>query len=143
MEPLRAPGILDSLAKIKEYVRKAAEKVNLNEKACYKLVLAVDEIATNAINYGYAECIGYLYLQADIDEKSLTITMEDMGVQFDPSKLDNPDFTQPLEERKIGGIGVYLAIHSVDRFTYEWIDNRNRNIFIMWLNKCNCSPIRQ
>ncbi|SRR5579883_1193291 len=143
MEPLKIPGNLNSLTEIKEYVRTAAKKAKLNGKACYKLVLAVDEIATNAINYGYADCIGDLYLYVYINQKSLIIIMEDSGVRFDPFKLDIPDFNQPLEERKIGGIGVYLAIHSVDKFIYKWVEklNCNRNIFIMCRNQYNCSTI--
>lgn len=141
MEQLTVPAILDSLEAIADYVLAAAAAVGLNKKASYKLRQAVDEIAANIIEYGYQEAgfSGNLDLQAEFDEKALTITMQDTAVPFDPKEVDEPDFTLPLENRKIGGIGVYLAIHNVNKFTYERIGDRNRNTFVMWQNEHNCS----
>ncbi|MGA9380780.1 MAG: ATP-binding protein, partial [Phormidium sp.] len=53
MEQLTVPGTLDSLSKISDYVLSAASAAGLDKKASYKLRLAVDEIATNVIVYGY------------------------------------------------------------------------------------------
>jgi anti-sigma regulatory factor (Ser/Thr protein kinase) len=38
---------------------------------------------------------------------------------------------QPLEQRQIGGLGIYLAIQGVDRFIYQRDSDRNRNTFVM------------
>lgn len=134
MEQLTVPNTLDALKVIADYIMTASAAADLDKKTTYKLRLAVDEIATNIIIYGYqqAERSGVLDLQADINEKTLTILIEDTGASYDPIQTPTPvDFDKPLEQRHIGGLGVYLAICSVDKFIYERVDNRNRNIFIV------------
>ena len=134
MEALTVAGTLDSLEAISQYVMTAAAAAGLDKKASYNLCLAVDEIATNIIVYGYQEAgrEGILNLQALLDEQSLTISIEDTGIPFDPSSKASPDDLElPLEQREPGGLGVYLAIQGVDKFLYERVGGRNRNIFVV------------
>ena len=137
MQPLIVPGKLDSLEKIGAYIMLAAKNAGLEKARTYKLRLAVDEIATNIINYGYqrAGIEGVISIEADLDEHALTITLDDAAGPFDPTLRPPPPpeyFTQPLEEREIGGWGVYLAIQSVDQFHYHRLQDHNHNIFIMY-----------
>ncbi|MDZ8227521.1 ATP-binding protein [Nostoc sp. ChiVER01] len=138
MQPsLKVPATLDSLSKIAEYVLAATASAGLDKKAAYRCRLAVDEIATNIISYGYDQAgyTGVLHLQADIDEQALTISIEDTGLAYNPCETKLPDkdeLNMPLEERSIGGLGIYLALHEVDKFIYERINGKNRNIFIMY-----------
>ena len=134
MEPLTVPGNLDSLEAIAQYVMAAAAEAGLDKKASYKLRLAVDEIATNIIVYGYEEAgrQGVVDLRADIGPQVLTISIEDTGISYDPTQKTTPeDLDKPLEERSIGGLGLYLAIKNVDKFCYERVGGRNRNILVV------------
>jgi anti-sigma regulatory factor (Ser/Thr protein kinase) len=117
-------------------VTAAAASAGLDKRATYHLRLAVDEIATNIIVHGYAEAglQGKLELSADVNDRTLTIAIEDTGVTFDPRQVAAPDTGLPLEQRSIGGLGVYLAIRSVDEFLYERIGDRNRTMFRMHLS---------
>ena len=134
MDPLTVPGTLESLDDIADYVMAAAAIAGLDKKTSYRLRLAVDEVATNIVTHGYAEAglEGVLDLRADIDEKALTIFIEDTGVAYDPLQHQLPDdLDRPLEQRQMGGLGVFLAIQSVDKFLYERVGGRNRHTFIM------------
>lgn len=134
MEILTVPSSLDSLAPIRQYVTEAAKMAGLDRKASYRLLLAVDEIATNIISYGYLRAgkTGDVLVRAEVDEDRLTITLEDEAIPFDPRSLKSPDHIDlPLEERPIGGLGVFLALEGVDEFRYEYTENRNRNVMIM------------
>lgn len=135
MEPLIVPGVLDSLEDIRKYVAKAAEAAGLDKRATYRLKLAVDEIVTNIIIHGYDEAgiEGVVELRTNINEKTLEMSIEDSGANYDPFQRDvDLDLELPLEERKIGGLGVYLTIQSVDKFLYEHTsEGRNRHTFIM------------
>ncbi len=134
MEPLTVAGTLDSLGSIAQYVLAAAAAVGMDKKASYKLRLAVDEIASNIIIHGYQEAgrSGELVCHATFDEQTLTISIEDTGIPYNPTEKPNPDdLNKPLEERRIGGLGVYLAIQSVDLLLYERVGNRNRNILVV------------
>lgn len=135
MKPMTVPATLDSLGAIAEYVLAAAASAGLDKRASYNLRLAVDEIVTNIIVYGYADTDlqGALELSADIDDGTLTVSVEDSGVAYDPRQAPVPDTSLPLEERPIGGLGVYLAMKSVDEFLYERVGDRNRSTFKMLL----------
>jgi len=138
MENLTVAGTLDSLDAIAKYVMAVAAATGLDKKTSYNLRLAVDEIATNIIIHGYEEAgrEGVLDLQAFVDEETLTISLKDTGVPYNPNQRLTPDdLDQPLEQRKIGGLGVYIAIQGVDKFIYERVGDRNHNIFIVNLSK--------
>jgi serine/threonine-protein kinase RsbW len=134
MQPLTLPGILDSLSIIGKHVNAAALEAGLDKKAAYKLRLAVDEIASNIIIHGYQEAglSGEVVVRTQIDPDTLTITLEDTSAPFDPRDKGRPEqIDRPIEERPIGGLGIYLAIAGVDRFDYEYVNKHNRNIFIV------------
>jgi serine/threonine-protein kinase RsbW len=134
MDTLTVPGELDSLAAIREFVDRAATSAGLDRKAGYRLRLAVDEIATNIVTYGYdrAQRRGDIRVEANSDEGWLTVTLEDTGVLFDPTATEPPgNLDDPLEERPVGGLGIFLTIRGVDDFRYEQRDGRNRNVFAM------------
>lgn len=130
------PGTLDSLGPIRDFVKEAASEAGLDAKRAYRLQLAVDEISSNIVIHGYQEhnLAGEVEVHAGIDDHALTITLIDSAVPYDP--LDRPapdDLDAPLENRMIGGLGVYLAINSVDSFLYRSEDGRNHNIFVVKL----------
>jgi anti-sigma regulatory factor (Ser/Thr protein kinase) len=135
MTPVTVPATLDSLGAIADYVLAAAASAGLDKRASYRLRLAVDEIVTNIIVYGYGEADlpGTLELRAALDDNALTVSIEDSGVAYDPRQAPVPDTSLPLEERPIGGLGVYLALKSVDEFLYERVGDRNRSTFTMHL----------
>lgn len=136
MEPLCLPATLESLEEIGKYVIAASAQAGLETKAAYGLRLAVDEIATNIITHGYEEAgkNGDIKLSGELTDQSLTIHLEDSGIPFDPLVKAGPsaeDLALPLEERPIGGLGIFLVQKGVDVFRYEFVDGRNRNIFVM------------
>ncbi|ABG53925.1 putative anti-sigma regulatory factor, serine/threonine protein kinase [Trichodesmium erythraeum IMS101] len=136
MEALKVQGKLDSLGKIREYVKSAAKEAGLEKKPSYNLCLAVDEIATNIITHGYNDngLEGNIYVETKIDEQSLTIYIEDTAIPFDPKKKEavtQEDLQKSLEERPIGGLGIHLVQESVDEFIYEYKGDRNRNILVV------------
>jgi serine/threonine-protein kinase RsbW len=134
MEPLTVAGSLDSLSAIRAYVDRAAAEAGLDRRATYRLRLAVDEIATNIVNYGYerAHLRGDILVRATLDDAWLTVALEDSGLPYDPTAHAAPsNLDDPLEERPIGGLGIFLTQIGVDDFRYEHRDGHNVNAFAM------------
>ncbi len=134
MEPLTVAGNLNSIEKLVNYVIKAASQAGLNHRATYCLRLAVDEIATNIITYGYqaAGLTGELEVSAVFKPNRLIIELKDSGRPFDPRQVPPPpNLKQPLNKRDAGNLGIFLAMWGVDGFQYEQTRSHNRNIFIM------------
>jgi anti-sigma regulatory factor (Ser/Thr protein kinase) len=128
---------LDSLSPIRDYQIKIGEASGLGKDRIYKLCLAVDEIATNIINYGYVRSEisdGKIDMTVLIENNSLKIILEDYAIPFNPLEYAVPgenDLNIPLESRPIGGLGIMLAKENVDQFSYSYYNGRNRNTFCM------------
>ncbi|MCB1825567.1 MAG: anti-sigma regulatory factor [Candidatus Competibacteraceae bacterium] len=130
------PANLSALSDIRRLVHQACQKVGLGEAATYRLTLAVDEIATNIITHGYEEqgLTGDIVVSIERTDQNLIVTLEDTGVAYDPRTRGMPtaeDLDKPLEDREIGGLGIFLALQDVDHFNYQRYDNVNHNIFEM------------
>jgi len=128
------PAVLDSLAEIRRYVKEAADRAGIEEARAYQLQLAVDEIATNIILHGYkdADASAVISIGSEMSDDALVITLKDQATAFDPRTMQMPeaeDLAKPLEKRKIGGLGIFLAIQGVDRFDYSRKDGSNVNVF--------------
>lgn len=134
------PANVDSTGTIRNFVKEAAQAAGLDRKRSYRLQLAVDEIATNIVKYGFLEPgrDGLIEVCSDLTDEELVITLDDTSDPFDPMSLEAPDDLEtPLEERTIGGYGVYLTMKNVDAFHYEFVDGHNRNIFVIKRNSQN------
>jgi serine/threonine-protein kinase RsbW len=134
MERLTVPGTLESLEAVADYVAEAAAAAGLDEESSYRLRLAVDEIVTNVVLHGYGDTgnKGMLELQAGIDDRSLMIFIEDTGLTYNPQRYRRPEgLDLPIDQRQVGGLGVYLAMRSVDKFLYERVGDRNRHTLIV------------
>lgn len=146
MDALRVASSLEALSPIGAFVMKAAEQAGIDKRAAYRLRLAVDEIATNIVVHGRPGERGAaddIVVEAEADEASLTITLEDSGPAFNPLEHQEPqNLTSPIDERPIGGLGVFLAIRGVDQFRYERVGERNRNIFVVRRQAAAAAPGR-
>ncbi len=126
---------LDSLSPIREFVADKAKSVGIDKSKTYKLCLAVDEIVTNIINYGYLRSgieDGTVEVKILIETNHLTVILEDSAPPFNPIEKITPgeaELALPLEERPIGGLGIMLAKDNVDEFDYLYKQGMNHNIF--------------
>lgn len=90
--------------------------------------LVTEELVVNIVDYAYPEAVGATdYLDVDItrDANSITLCFRDGGVPFNPLAKELPDITLPLEERRIGGLGILMVIKKMDSVAYEYTDGEN------------------
>jgi serine/threonine-protein kinase RsbW len=134
MPVLRLPATLDALAPIRDFVADVAASAGLEKHAVYKLMTGVDEIVTNIVLYGYQGSgqEGDVQVNADITDNDLIVELVDTSPAFNP--LDKPapnNLDAPLDERAIGGLGIYMAVNSADEYEYEYTNGANINRFIV------------
>ena len=84
--------------------------------------VVVEELVVNIVDYSHSD---YLDVEITRDDRSLSMRFRDGGVPFNPLEREFPDFTIPLEERKIGGVGIFLVVHYMDDVAYEHIGGEN------------------
>jgi anti-sigma regulatory factor (Ser/Thr protein kinase) len=99
----------------------------LPELKIYMVNLALDELITNAVTYGF-ERIAYPKIEVTVrvTDTTLVLTMVDNGTKFDPTVDSNPDVSSGIAERAVGGLGLHLVKTSADRVSYEFVDGKNR-----------------
>lgn len=109
------------------------EAMELSPKTIYHMNLALDELLTNIISYGYADTAEHwIDISITLKKDILTIRFKDDGIPFNPLEVQEPDCHASLEERPIGGLGIHFIKHCMDDIVYErWKDN---NILIMKKN---------
>lgn len=92
----------------------------------FDVTLAVDELVTNAVGYGFDDDGEHrIDLALRIEGGTLTVEVADDGRAFDPFQAPEPDFPAPVEERARGGLGIYLVRKTMDAVAYRREDGRN------------------
>ena len=102
------------------------EVASIDSKVVGKIHLVCEELIANVVDYAYqASEEGYLDVDVDNTDGNLTIQFRDGGTPFDPLSHDMPDITLPLEERQIGGLGIFLTLKIMDSVTYHHVNGEN------------------
>jgi serine/threonine-protein kinase RsbW/sigma-B regulation protein RsbU (phosphoserine phosphatase) len=99
----------------------------VSDEKCHDITLILDEIITNVVNYAYPDNKEH-ELSVSIDKIGvhITIRLVDSGIAFDPLAKEDPDVDSNLEERKVGGLGIFLAKQLSDDFKYSRINGQNQ-----------------
>ena len=92
----------------------------------YAVNLSVDELLTNTISYGYDDDdVHGLDLALRMDGDVIVIEITDDARPFDPSQNTTPDTSAGIDERSIGGLGIFLVHELMDEVQYRRIDEQN------------------
>jgi len=92
----------------------------------YKFGLALDETLTNVISYAFPDGKRHaIEIRLECSDGYLTAVVSDDGAPFDPLSQPAPDIHAPVEQRKIGGLGIHLLRKLMDRADYQRRDGRN------------------
>lgn len=89
------------------------------------LKIALDELVSNTIYYGNPDPDSVIQISATVTGQTMNMEIVDFGIPFDPFSRDNPDTSMGIDERKIGGLGIYLVKKLMDHASYQRVDNRN------------------
>jgi serine/threonine-protein kinase RsbW len=92
--------------------------------------LAVEEVITNTIVHGYKKAGGKITLSCQINPSNLEVRIKDSAPRFDPLSIPNPKLDGAIEERKIGGLGVYLVRQVMDNVSYHYENGKNILVLI-------------
>ncbi|MCE5248706.1 ATP-binding protein [bacterium] len=117
---------LSELHRIHDCLERLGEEWNIPPKPVFDIALTVEELVSNVINYGYEDTGNLIVLRFSLDGDVLSVLIEDEGKAFNPLDMPSPDIHAPVEERKIGGLGIHLAKTLMDSFSYERNGDRNR-----------------
>ena len=118
---------LSAVHGVAQMIEELGHANDLPEQKIFMVNLAVEELITNTVSYGLKGVVRpRIEITVQVHNSVLALTMVDNGQRFDPTHVESPDITAPVEERSIGGLGIYLVTESADRVRYEYADGENR-----------------
>jgi serine/threonine-protein kinase RsbW len=107
-------------------IMKFCRENDVEEGACLDIRLAVEEVVSNTIKYGYEDSeVHYIRIRAERETKGLLLEIEDGARPFNPLEAPKPDLSLPAEKRPIGGLGIYLLNSVMDHVEYERAKSKN------------------
>jgi len=119
------PNQLSPLMRAIEALESRLEQWGANADARYLAQLAVEELGTNIIKYGYDDQKEHvIHLSATSEQDGFRICLEDDGHEFNPCLAPEPDPNLSLEERAPGGWGLSL-VRRLTGMEYERRGDRN------------------
>lgn len=109
-------------AEIIECVLNCPEMAGISDDVLFKIRLCVEEVEENILCYS-----GSTWVEVTVERKSgeITLGFRDGGVEFNPLAKDDPDINAPLENRQVGGLGIFICKQMMDSVTYHFENGTN------------------
>jgi serine/threonine-protein kinase RsbW len=123
---LRFKAVLENVSAAIDCVTKSAQEAGFDEGVLYQLQLAVDEACANVIQHAYKGLEpGDIEVSCSFDDQRLVIRVRDWGRSFVPEDVPEPDVDAPLEERSLGGLGLFLIRQCMDQVEFSFDEKGN------------------
>ncbi len=118
---------VENIARVTDFVNAELEKLACTEKIKLQLDVAIDELFGNIVRYAYHPGVGQATVRISASEAptAVNVTFIDHGRPYDPLKNEDPDVTQGLDDREIGGLGVFIVKNSMDQVSYSYENGQN------------------
>jgi anti-sigma regulatory factor (Ser/Thr protein kinase) len=95
------------------------QQSGLSSKITHDTHLVLEEVVTNSISYGFDDdALHMIEVMLELNENELQIVVRDDGRPFNPLEAPPPDLSLPLEDREIGGLGIFLVRKFMDEVSY-------------------------
>ena len=117
---------VSQISRLAGFIEEIAGENSLDSGLAMSLNLALEEAVTNVVLYAYPQgTAGTVDVSAKAHGGKLTFTLSDSGTPFDPTQVPDADTNAPLEERRIGGLGIHLVRNIMDSVKYEYSEGKN------------------
>jgi serine/threonine-protein kinase RsbW len=119
MATMRFCADIRDLVKIREFVVRASHACKADDRIIPDLELAADELCSNVITHGYDGQGGWIEITVQPVDQGVQLKIRDWGQSFDPASVPLPNIEAPLEERALGGLGLFLVQKLMDEVQFE------------------------
>ena len=124
---LTVEALMENMNEVMAFVDEQLEAFDCPMRIQAPIDVAVEELFINIASYAYAPDTGPATVRVEVREKPLSviITFLDNGVPYDPLAGADPDLDAEVEDRQIGGFGIFMVKNSMDDVTYEYKNGQN------------------
>lgn len=119
---------LERVTLVREFVARVGSELGLDAQVMFELQLAVEEACTNVVLHAYDGQGGQLQVSFEPVECGVRVVLRDFGAPFDPQAVACPDVKAPLEQRPLGGLGLYLIQQVTDQVGFEFDETQGNTL---------------
>ena len=133
MKEITVDATIENMDTVTAFVDDFLDEIACPMKSRIQINIVIDEIFRNICHYAYKDSVGAVTVRVESGNtpKAVFLTFTDNGIPYNPLETEDPDITSSSEERKIGGLGIYLVKKNMDEMKYEYVNQQNR----LWMEK--------
>ena len=122
---LKVPAHIDYLGELRDFVTQIGKKHKFSDRVINAFKLGVDEASTNIIRHAYRDSEGHITIRAIVKKDSMTLSIIDQGMFFDPQRVKDPDLNRYVDIGKKGGLGIFIMRKLMDEIDYRRTEEGN------------------
>jgi sigma regulatory factor-histidine kinase len=133
VKEITVDATIENMNTVTAFVDDFLDQIACPMKSKIQINIVIDEIFGNICHYAYKDSVGAVTVRVESGNtpKAVFLTFTDNGIPYNPLETEDPDITLSSEERKIGGLGIYLVKKNMDEMKYEYVNQQNR----LWMEK--------
>jgi serine/threonine-protein kinase RsbW len=122
------PARLQAFDQVKALIDEFGAMCELGREDRHKLTIIVEELFTNTVNHGHSgDSDAPVFITFEEDRGGLRVIYEDSAPQFDPLLASQrTDIDATVNERRVGGLGIFITIGLAEKADYSYVEGRNR-----------------
>ena len=126
-DELELEALREYTEEVQAFVEERLASCACTPKTLMQIAVSVEEIYVNIANYAYKPGTGMARIRAEVsgDPPCLTLVFMDRGTPYNPLAREDPDVTLAAEDRKIGGLGIYMTKVFMDEESYAYVGGQN------------------
>lgn len=127
MSTITVPAVTEELDTVLAFIQNELSQIHCPPKIETQIAIAVEEIFVNIAHYAYRPEVGDATICCQIQTPPIQISIAflDSGKPYDPLKNDDPDISLSAEDRRIGGLGIFMVKRMMDEVKYEYREGKN------------------
>ena len=127
MKKITIDAVVENLQQVVDFATEQLEARDCPMKAAMQMELVIEEIFVNISTYAYHPDIGpaTFCMEFEKNPSAVLMTFIDAGKPYNPLEKDDPDVSLGVEERDVGGLGIFLVKKNVDEISYKYEDGKN------------------
>ena len=127
MKKITVEATVDNLQQVIDFATEQLEARDCSMKVVMQTELVIEEIFVNIASYAYENDTGLVTFCVDFEENpsAVLMTFIDGGKPYNPLEKSDPDTTLDIDERDVGGLGIFLVKKNVDEISYRFDGGQN------------------
>jgi serine/threonine-protein kinase RsbW len=123
---LKLRNSIADLPKVHREWEEFAAGHQLSPKVLNSIHLSLEEILSNIITYGFQDKREHeVAVHFEIKSNEVEVEIRDDGSPFNPLNSPDPDLSLSLDERPLGGMGIFMVRKMVDEMVYRRVGHNN------------------